>query len=503
MERLFAECSVRAALLFGATAIVLYCMKVKSAAARHGVWAGVAALMLLLPVWTSWGPKVSLRVLPPSAQRMIHKTVAQPDILSTSTLPSPRLLSRQTALLGLYLLGLCILLFRLAIGTVRARRLVRDAILHDGMHISSLCAVPVTVGFLYPIVILPERWRQWSPAQLDAVLTHERAHVRRRDSLIQWLALLNRALFWFHPVAWWLERHLSALAEEACDNVVLAGGHDSREYSEYLIEMARSVMRSGARLDIAGMAMPGGSLPRRIRRILEGGPVPRISSTRMAVVAVACVISCTAFASGTLDRVRQVSLAQPVSTQSGPVSASHLSTNFVLGDLKIEGDVHDRDGVRSRILNAWTGRGYDDAKELADEVAAGIRGDFQERGYFKVVVHDSVSQSLELADGKQQRVLVISTVTEGDQFRLGNLTIQNVLPDHALSIPAATLREQFHLRNGDLFNVREVHSGLERVQRLYEARGYADAREEPATAIDDAHHVINFTLRIAEGPRNK
>ena len=71
------------------------------------------------------------------------------------------------------------------------------------------------------------------------------------------LLCLNRAVFWFHPAAWWLERHLSALAEEACDNVVLARGYNPRDYSEYLIDMARSVMRSGARLNVVGMAMPG------------------------------------------------------------------------------------------------------------------------------------------------------------------------------------------------------------------------------------------------------
>jgi len=43
------------------------------------------------------------------------------------------------------------------------------------------------------------------------VLTHEWEHVRRRDPLVQWLALLNRSIFWFHPLAWWLERKLSEL----------------------------------------------------------------------------------------------------------------------------------------------------------------------------------------------------------------------------------------------------------------------------------------------------
>ena len=65
MERLFLECAVRAALLAGAIAIVLYAMRVKAVAAKHSIWAGVVVMMLLLPLWTALGPKVPLRVLPP------------------------------------------------------------------------------------------------------------------------------------------------------------------------------------------------------------------------------------------------------------------------------------------------------------------------------------------------------------------------------------------------------------------------------------------------------
>ena len=163
--------------------------------------------------------------------------------------------------LAAYLLGLCLLLLRLAIGTSGHAGWSVTQFSRTACASVPLCAAPVTVGFLHPTVIFPDHWRQWSHAQLDAILTHElRARQPARHPLVQWLALLNRALFWFHPVAWWLEHHLSALAEEACDNVVLARGHDPREYSEYLIDMARSVTRSGARLNIAGMAMPGGSL---------------------------------------------------------------------------------------------------------------------------------------------------------------------------------------------------------------------------------------------------
>ena len=498
MERLFVECAVRAALLVGATAIVLYAMRVKSATARHSVWAGVVALMLLLPIWTAWGPKASLRVLPPLAQSIPNKAEVPIEILSTgvprSALVSPRL----AVLLSAYLLVLFLLLLRLAIGTVRARRLVRDAVFHDGVRTSSLCAAPVTVGFFYPTVIFPEHWRQWPQAQIDAVLTHESEHARLRHPLIQWLALLNRAVFWFHPIVWWLERHLSALAEEACDNVVLGRGYDRRAYSECLIDMARSVTRSGVRLNVAGMAMPGSTLPRRIRQILEGGSVPHTSRMRMACVCAVCAISCTAIAAGTLDHAQPSSSAEHAMIQSESASVQHPTTKFVLGDLKIEGDVHDRDGVRDRVLKAFKSLESDNGKELADEAAAGIREDFQERGYFQVVIHLPSSEPLGFTDGKQS-ILIIASISEGDQFRLRTITIQSAAPDRALSISTAILRDQFHLRDGDLFNMTEIRAGLETLQRLYVNRGYVGVSALPDTKIDSASHRIDLTLRIAEG----
>jgi VWFA-related protein len=151
-------------------------------------------------------------------------------------------------------------------------------------------------------VILPDCWRQWPQAQLDAVLTHEGEHARRRDPLVQWLALLNRAVFWFHPLTWWLESKLSALAEEACDAAVLARGHDPFEYSEYLLEMARSVLQTGVRIKVLGMAMPGSFLPQRIRRILEGRPAQRVSRVRMVCLGLACGMVSAVFATGVVDR---------------------------------------------------------------------------------------------------------------------------------------------------------------------------------------------------------
>jgi hypothetical protein len=171
-------------------------------------------------------------------------------------------------------------------------------------------------------VILPKNWQEWPPQQLDAVLTHEGEHVRRRDSLIQWLALVNRALFWFHPLSWWLERKLSVLAEEACDAAVLARGHSPQVYSEYLLDIARSVSRSGSRLVIVGMAMPGSLLRQRIRQILNSCGALPISRTRIVVAVAACATSSALLASGTLDHAR--ARVQPGA--SGLVQSSVLQT---------------------------------------------------------------------------------------------------------------------------------------------------------------------------------
>jgi hypothetical protein len=309
VENLLFEFVVRAALIAAGTAAVLRILRVKTAAARHLAWAGVVVLMLLLPVWTAWGPKTSWRILPaaPAASRATApaETFSELALPGLDVIPGPiqrSVWSWPACLASIYLLGACVLLARLAVGTVRAHMLVRRAASHGGRLTSDLCAAPVTVGWLTPAVILPECWQRWPQAQLDAVLTHEGEHVRRRDPLVQWLALLNRAVFWFHPLAWWLESRLGALAEEACDAAVLARGHDPFEYSEYLLEIARSVLRTGARVKILGMAMQGSFLPQRIRWILEGRPAQRISRARLVCMAVACAVVSAVFAAGAVDR---------------------------------------------------------------------------------------------------------------------------------------------------------------------------------------------------------
>jgi bla regulator protein BlaR1 len=322
MEALLIEFAVRAVLIAAVVAAVLWIMRVKTASARHAVWAGVVLVMLLLPAFLNWGPKASLPLLPREVREtavgippVVTSGPYTPAVQVPKAKPAPReafVWSWKAFFAGVYLLGLALLLCRLAFGTVRVRSLLRGAVMRDGRLTHVSCATPVTVGWVRPAVILPAAWSDWPQARLDAILAHECEHARRRDPLFQWIALLNRALFWFHPLAWWLERSLSGLAEEACDSAVLARGHDPRDYSETLLDLARSVERAGARVDALGMAMPGAFLPARIRRMLSGPPAPRISRARLMWTAALCSVATAILAAGTLVRAQDKSQSDPV-----------------------------------------------------------------------------------------------------------------------------------------------------------------------------------------------
>ncbi len=143
------------------------------------------------------------------------------------------------------------------------------------------------------------------------MLAHEREHARRRDPLVQWLAAFNRCIFWFNPLAWWLERRLAMLAEEVCDNAVVARGHDPQEYSEYLLHQARAIQLADARLPLAGSTMGQGSLSKRISRLLEARPTFELNRRRAAAATALCAFAITALTACQLGRVEQAAPGQP------------------------------------------------------------------------------------------------------------------------------------------------------------------------------------------------
>lgn len=164
----------------------------------------------------------------------------------------------------------------------------------DGTRIrqSSELRVPVTVGLFQPCILLPEEWQKWSGEKRQAVLTHELTHVERRDFLFAVLAEINRCLYWFHPLSWWLRTRLSDLAEEACDDAAIGLTGDPASYAKHLLEVAASLSRGDGRVCQPGLSMARQSnVEGRIHTILDlTRPLSERLSWKMTVAIAAVMI---------------------------------------------------------------------------------------------------------------------------------------------------------------------------------------------------------------------
>ena len=163
---------------------------------------------------------------------------------------------------------------------------------------SELISVPLTMGVLHATILLPAGWREWDDAKLDAVVAHEVSHVARRDALTQRLSLLHRAIFWFSPLAWWLDRRLADLAEQASDEAALICGADRKDYARTLLEFFEALQAAPGRVWWQGVAMAkAGQAEKRLERILgwKGSVAMRLKRS-IAVVVLTLAIPVVYFA---------------------------------------------------------------------------------------------------------------------------------------------------------------------------------------------------------------
>jgi GWxTD domain-containing protein len=309
------ESSIRTIVIAIAVAGILRGMRVKSPVICHRAWTGLLLIMLFLPIISLWAPRIVIPLLPPapslqtqnsrdlvlgheSSQKTRVSTgeEAKPDPSDAIKPLQPTGIRKQSALRWgasetvfiFYSIGFLILLGRLLAGMAFSYRLACYATRDDkGFYISRISA-PLTIGLLRPRILLPVESRDWDSGKLSVVLIHEEEHVRRRDPLVEWLSLLNRCIYWFHPLAWWLCGKLSALAEQSCDEAVIVSGHDCIRYAEHLLDFARSVKQRGALVTAWGSSLHGSTLAPRIRRIVSEGRSPAISRVRLVLVTVLC-----------------------------------------------------------------------------------------------------------------------------------------------------------------------------------------------------------------------
>jgi beta-lactamase regulating signal transducer with metallopeptidase domain len=239
--------------------LILRVLRVRHPASRHAVWTAVLIGMMLLPVVSVMAPHWKLAALPRASKHdSAAQAVASEPAFTGFDLPAVdagQRLAEDLAETGqrqarrpvvqVYLAGLLAMVTYRVVGWALLWRVIsRSRPLRERLRESSDVLTPVAVGVLRPVVILPAGWRAWNSNTKRAVLAHEFAHLRRHDTLVSALARLVQCVFWFHPLAWWLSRKISNLAELACDAAVLERVDDPVRYSRILLEFAGAVNRA-------------------------------------------------------------------------------------------------------------------------------------------------------------------------------------------------------------------------------------------------------------------
>lgn len=157
---------------------------------------------------------------------------------------------------------------------------------------SARAAQPMLAGWLRPTILLPlSLATKLPPAQLEALLLHELAHLRRHDYLVNILQSAVETALFYHPAVWWLGARIRAEREICCDDLVLRSGSDRDSYARALL----SVAEMGLAAPVFAPAAGGGSLSSRVRRLL-GMPGPETAAASFPPLAVAALAGFFTFA---------------------------------------------------------------------------------------------------------------------------------------------------------------------------------------------------------------
>ncbi|HVW08042.1 MAG TPA: GWxTD domain-containing protein [Bryobacteraceae bacterium] len=156
---------------------------------------------------------------------------------------------------------------------------------------SALAETPVVIGHLRPVVLVPLGMLAGLPgAQVESILLHELAHVRRRDYLVNLVQAAVEGILFYHPAVWWISGVMRSERENCCDDLVVAATGSVREYASALMAI------EGRRMTGAVVAATGGSLMKRVERLLgrrsrrDGVVMPVVAAVLTLAVAAGMVV---------------------------------------------------------------------------------------------------------------------------------------------------------------------------------------------------------------------
>ncbi len=174
-------------------------------------------------------------------------------------------------------------------GLAERMRVARPVALMESCRVD----VPVVIGYFRPVILAPVALLAGMPAgQVEAILLHELAHIRRRDYLVNLLQAVVESLLFYHPAVWWISGLVRAERENCCDDLVLAARGNAGEYAAALTALEEARWAGDPAL-----AATGGNLMQRIHRILGRSEPPHAAwkpALSAALITVAALVALAA-----------------------------------------------------------------------------------------------------------------------------------------------------------------------------------------------------------------
>jgi HEAT repeat protein len=446
------DAGAKGALLLIAIFIVTRLMRGASAATRHIAWAAGIVVLITLPVLSALLPRLEVVPVPapavervsqppapaaapdenveqsskpkravfasndaalPQAEELAARLVSgSPDPASSEADPCPLLsqctvatvaaISPAEGFVGLWLVIAAVLLARLAVGAISARRLVRRAIpvrdpswrqlLKDAQEMAGVSGtvrlyesadvgMPVTLGVFHPTIVMPPLATSWSEERRLTVLVHELAHVRRNDVTTCLVARVACALHWMNPLVWRAARKLRDECERACDDLVIRAGMTASTYADDLLDIVRNAGTSRS---------PAVALPMAQRSDFEGRLLaildptgPRRVPSRVRSLAMAAFVAAIAMP---LAAMAPAPVADPDEQTDGTVVLDESATNDTGRGMGL--------GVGN---GAGLGAGAGEGTGLGESINAAFENLGVDLGALKTELVSGVAMSLETA----------------------------------------------------------------------------------------------------------
>jgi uncharacterized protein (TIGR03435 family) len=277
----------------GAALLLTLALKKNQAGVRYFVWL-LASAKFLLPfsLLMDAGSMLRSMVEVPVARTGVSVAIeqlaqpfqgAQTLAIEGSTTRVHHFAWLPAVLLAVWLCGVVLISARWAREWLRIRAAVRAASPTQiaaavPVLTSSSLMEPGVFGILRPVLLLPkgilERLQQ---AQLRAIVVHEMCHVRRRDNLTFAIHMICQAVFWFHPLTWWIGRRLIEERENACDEAVLEAGGKAEVYAEGILNVCKFYVESPM---ACAAGVSGADLRNRIARIMSAQAKHKLDLSR-------------------------------------------------------------------------------------------------------------------------------------------------------------------------------------------------------------------------------